>query len=180
MKRAELEHIIRASADIADDDEIIVIGSQSILAQFPDAPAELLVSNEADVYPKNRPERSDLIDGSIGELSPFHATFGYYAQGVEEGTAPLPSGWADRLVPVRNAATRGATGWCLEIHDLILSKYVAAREKDRRFNRAAAVHGLVDRDVLLERLPSLPVADPVRQRIQQDIEADFSTVSRPR
>ncbi len=28
---------------------------------------------EADVYPKNHPERSDLIDGSIGELSPFHS-----------------------------------------------------------------------------------------------------------
>lgn len=65
MKRSQLEHIIRASANIAEDDEIIVIGSQAILAQFPDAPAELLVSNEADVYPKNRPERSDLIDGSI-------------------------------------------------------------------------------------------------------------------
>ena len=30
MKRSQLEHIIRASADIADDDEIIIIGSQSI------------------------------------------------------------------------------------------------------------------------------------------------------
>ena len=41
MKRAELEHIIRAAASIADDDEIVVVGSQSILGQFPDAPSEL-------------------------------------------------------------------------------------------------------------------------------------------
>jgi len=33
-RRAELEHFIRTTADIADDDEIIVIGSQSVLAQF--------------------------------------------------------------------------------------------------------------------------------------------------
>jgi hypothetical protein len=74
MKRRDLEHVIRAAADIADDDEIIVIGSQAILGQFPDAPVELCVSAEADVYPKNRPERWELVDGSIGELSPFHDT----------------------------------------------------------------------------------------------------------
>ena len=86
MRRRDLEHIIRAAADIADDDEIIIIGSQAILGQYPDAPAELCVS-VADVYPKNKPERADLIDGSIGEGSPFHDAYGYYAQGVGETTA---------------------------------------------------------------------------------------------
>jgi hypothetical protein len=58
VKREDLEHIIRAAAEIADDSEIIVIGSQAILASFPDAPEALLVSMEADVYPKNRVEQS--------------------------------------------------------------------------------------------------------------------------
>ncbi|MCL2724504.1 MAG: hypothetical protein FWD69_08715 [Polyangiaceae bacterium] len=98
MTRTQLEHIIRAAATIADDDEIVVLGSQSILGQFPSAPAELLISNEADVYPKNHVERSDLVDGSIGELSPFHDLYGYYAQGVGPETAILPLGWGDRLV----------------------------------------------------------------------------------
>lgn len=35
MRRRDLEHIIRAAADIADDDEIVVLGSQAILGQFP-------------------------------------------------------------------------------------------------------------------------------------------------
>jgi hypothetical protein len=30
MTRSQLEHVIRACATIADDDEIVVIGSQSI------------------------------------------------------------------------------------------------------------------------------------------------------
>jgi hypothetical protein len=174
MKRSELEHIIRACANIADDDEIIIIGSQSILGRYPDAPAELTISNEADVFPKNKPDRWDLIDGSIGELSPFHQTFGYYAQGVEEGTAALPDGWKERLVPIRNPATRGATGWCLDVHDLVISKYVAGREKDQRFNRAAAAHGLVDRAVLTERLDGLSVERAVRERVRAAIEADFA------
>jgi hypothetical protein len=121
MTRAQLEHLIRAAADIADDDELIVVGSQAILGQFPDAPPAMRVSVEADLFPRNRPERADLIDGSIGEGSPFHATYGYDAQGVDETTATLPAGWRDRLVPVRNASTRGATGWCLEVHDLLPS-----------------------------------------------------------
>ena len=63
MTRAQLEHLIRAAADIADDDELVIIGSQAVLGQYPDAPVELLASMEADVYPRNRPERADLIDG---------------------------------------------------------------------------------------------------------------------
>jgi hypothetical protein len=170
VNRQELEHIIRASADIADDDEIVVIGSQAVLGQFPDAPAELLVSVEADVYPKNRPERSDLIDGSIGEGSPFHETYGYYAQGVGETTAVLPRGWADRLVAVRNENTRGATGWCLEIHDLVVSKLIAGREKDQRFAADAARHGLVQREVLLARLADTPVEERSRELVRARIE----------
>lgn len=50
MHRLDLEHVIRAAAEVAGSDAIVVVGSQAILAQFPDAPAELLVSQEADVY----------------------------------------------------------------------------------------------------------------------------------
>jgi len=53
MTRQQLEHLIRAAAVIADDDELIVIGSQSILGQYPNAPSSLLVSVDADLYPKN-------------------------------------------------------------------------------------------------------------------------------
>jgi len=169
VKRRDLEHIIRASAQIADDDEIIIIGSQAILGQFPDAPADLLISVEADVFPKNRPERSDLIDGSIGEGSPFHDTFGYYAQGVGEDTAVLPRGWKDRLVPIRNPNTRQATGWCLEAHDLVVAKLVAGREKDLAFARTALDHGLVRRETLEERLAITELSDEVRTIVRARI-----------
>jgi hypothetical protein len=172
MKRRDLEHIIRAAADIADDDEIVVIGSQAILGQYPEAPPELCVSVEADVYPKNKPERADLIDGSIGEGSPFHETYGYYAQGVGETTAIVPSGWRERLVPVKNANTRGATGLCLEAHDLVLSKYAAGRDKDDRFVRAALAAKLVDAETLLERLSTMPMDGASRERIRRRILRD--------
>jgi hypothetical protein len=41
MTRAQLEHVIRAAATIAEDDEIVVTGSQAILGQFPQASGAL-------------------------------------------------------------------------------------------------------------------------------------------
>ena len=51
MRRDQLEHIIRAAAAVTGENEFIVVGSQAILGQYPDAPAPLLISMEADLYP---------------------------------------------------------------------------------------------------------------------------------
>lgn len=172
MNRRQLEHLIRAASTISEDDELIIVESQAILGTHPDAPAELLVSNEADLYPKNLPDRSDLIDGSIGELSPFHQSFGYYAQGVAEGTAILPNGWQDRLVPIKTPATRGATGWCISVADLVVSKYVAGRDKDRSYVRAAFAHGLVDAAEILALLAATPIETKHRALLEMLVRAD--------
>lgn len=66
MNRAALEHILRAASAIANEREFIVIGSQAILGQYPSAPESLLMSIEADVYPRYAPERSD-VGGPGGE-----------------------------------------------------------------------------------------------------------------
>ena len=152
MHRQQLEHIIRAAAGITGASEFVIVGSQAVLGQFPQAPAELLISIEADVFTLRDPADSDLIDGSIGEGSPFHQTFGYYAHGVSIETAVLPSGWRERLVPVHNENTGGGTGLCLEIHDLAVSKLVAGREKDVDFLNGLLRHGLVRVPVISERL----------------------------
>ena len=159
MTRRQLEHLLRAAGEIAADDEIVVIGSQAILGQFPNAPASMRVSVEADLFPLNHPERADLIDGSIGELSPFHETFGYYAQGVAEETALLPQGWKERLVIIQNENTRGVKGLCLEVHDLLVSKAIAGREKDLAFLADAARHQLARTEILLDRVATVE-ADP--------------------
>ena len=152
MKRIDLEHIIRAAAANADTDEIVVIGSQAILGTIPNPPDELCESIEADVFPKRNPDDAILIDGAIGENSVFHGTFGYYAHGIGPETAVLPEGAFDRLVPVRNENTRGSTGWCLELHDLAVSKLVAGREKDLLFVSAMLRHKLIDAGIVRERL----------------------------
>jgi hypothetical protein len=177
VKRADLEHIIRAAAEISNDPEMIVIGSQAILGSFPEAPADLLVSMDADLYPKNHPERADLIDGSIGEGSPFHDAFGYYVHGVDERTAILPRGWQNRLVRVQNENTRGNTGWCLDPHDLTVAKTVAGREKDLTFLATAVRHGLVERETLLARVEETTMAAAVRSAVIARMHRAFASLS---
>jgi hypothetical protein len=173
MTRSELEHVIRAAGAIADDREIVVIGSQAVLGQFPNAPVVLRASMEADVYPRTRPERADLIDGAIGEGSRFHEQFGYYAQGVSATTATLPAGWRKRLVRVSDANTAGIDGLCLEVHDLAISKYVAGRPKDVAFTSAMARHGLTRKRTLLERAAHTRLPPAIRRLVIERIGRDF-------
>jgi Nucleotidyltransferase of unknown function (DUF6036) len=168
MRRADLEHVIRAAAAVAGDDEIVVIGSQAILGRLPEAPDALLWSQEADVYPRHHPERAEAVDGALGDGSQFHAAFGYYAHGVGPETAKAPAGWEQRLVPVR--VPRGPrdetliTGWCMEPHDVVLAKCAAGRDRDWEFAREAIRHGVVELEELLRRSDDLPL--PVSRRKQ--------------
>jgi len=129
MRRHELEHVLRAAKGITNELEFVVIGSQAILARISDPPRSLTYSNEADVYPLHAPEKADMIDGTIGELSQFHETFGYYAHGVAPETATLAINWQERAVTLETPSMKGARGHCLHPLDVAYSKLAAGREK---------------------------------------------------
>lgn len=110
MNREDLEHIIRAAGDVTDEYEFIIVGSQSILGPIPYPPDVFRLSAEADIYPRDAEEKSELIEGALGEGSQFHTTYGYYAQGVDSTTAKLPLGWEGRLHRVQSEkGTNGRT-----------------------------------------------------------------------
>jgi hypothetical protein len=180
MRRSDLEHLIRAAGRIAGERELVIIGNQAVLGQFPDAPVALLMSMEVDLYPLARPELADKVDGAIGEGSVFHQTHGYYAQGVGPETATLPAGWRRRLVRLDNPDTNGYAGLCLEVHDLAISKYVAGREKDREFTRELARHGMTDRKILLKRLAVTKLDPAVLKLVINKIRKDFPQAPRKR
>jgi hypothetical protein len=168
VKREQLEHVLRAASRIVDADELLVIGSQSVLASWDERrlPAAAIRSMEVDVATLDGDERkSDLIDGNLGEGSQFHETNGYYAQGVSLQTAVLPSGWRDRLVRLDNARTRPGRGLCLDPHDCVASKLVAGRSKDYEFGAALVKAGLVKLNVLAERVDDLVIDDARRDEI---------------
>lgn len=119
---------------------------------------------ELDLYPRHRPDLAPLIEGSLGELSQFHLTFGYHADGVSPTTATLPTGWEARLVKVTNENTGGAVGWCLDPHDLAYSKPAARREKDLAFIAALLRHRMI-RPSRLEALIHSAPNPALRERL---------------
>lgn len=155
MTREELEHAIRAACDILGDTEVYVFGSQAILGQFPDAPEALRQSAEADISPKSNAVDVERLN-SIGELSQFHRSFGFYVHGIRiDLAAKLPKNWEMRTIPIRTS-TDGRTGHCLEAHDIAASKLAAFREKDRDFVRVLIAEKLVTPRKLITRLRTLP------------------------
>ncbi len=169
MTRDELEHIIRASADVTDPYEFMIIGSQSILGSFANPQAVFTMSAEADIYPLQAPELAQKIEGAIGEGSRFHETFGYYAQGVGPETAILPAGWMDRVHRVQGAGTNGRVGYCLDVADLFMSKAAAGREKDRVFCVALLQYAYVSQEQVLSLVEAMPMDGPAQRRLRATI-----------
>lgn len=169
MRPAQFEHVVAAAAEVTGHDEFVVIGSQAILGSYEQPPESMLQSPEADIYPLHDPGAADLLDGALGDGSQFHLAYGYYAHGVGPETAKAPRGWRERLVkreiPPRPASERTTVAWCLEAHDLVLSKCAAGRDRDWDYAAEALKAGIVQSDVLLARVPELPVPEEVRSHI---------------
>lgn len=176
--------MIAAAANVTGESEFIVIGSQAILGTNENPPEAMLQSIEADLYPLNDPGAADLIDGALGDGSQFHLAFGYYAHGVGPQTAKAPCGWQERLVKreisPRTGSDRGVVvAWCLEVHDLVLSKCVAGRVRDWDYAKEAVHAGIVDQHILLGRVADLPVDDHARGHIERTIRAMLDSSSAP-
>ena len=139
MNRENLEHILRAASAITRQNRFLIIGSQSIIGVVDDPPGVLGASMEADIVALDAPELTDLVEGSLGELSMFHETFGYYAQAVGLETAILPNGWEKRLKPIQSPLSP-AVGLALDPADLAVAKLAAGREKDGPFVAALFIH----------------------------------------
>jgi hypothetical protein len=182
VRLEELEHVIRAAADVCGEPEIIVIGSQAILASRSEVPREMVVSLEADVYPRNAPDRAIEIEGAIGDGSPFHRQFGYFAHAVGPETAKAPQGWKGRLVAMEVAARAGTEkrliAYCMEPNDLVLAKCAAGRERDWEFARLAIDAGLADPAILSSRISDLPVAADHRRYIEKMIKGVVAELDR--
>ena len=169
MRRDQMEHILRAAAAVTNQRDFVVIGSQALLGSIPDLPPPLNQSMELDLYPLVDPGAASLIDGSIGELSPFDETFGYYGHGVAPETALLPADWLQRAAIVENANTGGARGICVSAADLAIAKLAAGRDKDLEFVRNMIEFGIVTHTTVLalaDRVDAV-IGQRVRDRLQR-------------
>lgn len=130
MTRQELEHVIRAACVVVDREDVWIVGSQAVLGVDRVPLGVLTESLEADVVFPDEPELAEVVDGTIGELSPFHDRFGYHAHGIHTDILVCHPAWRERAIRVQNANTRGTSGWCMHPVDIAVAKLAAGREKD--------------------------------------------------
>src|SRR5258706_7717045 len=161
MRRVDFEHLVAAAANIADEDDFVVIGSQALLGSRPDADGELVVSMELDLYPMKAPDKADLIDGALGDGSRFQQTYGYYAHGVGPETA-----LAGRLEGATRAGSRSSAPRVDPFPSRPLPRAARPGAVEVRSRSRAGLglcggtlsRGFVLLETLLERVSDLPVA----------------------
>ena len=158
MQPHELAHLLRAAGSIINEKQFIVVGSQSVIGKYPNAPEELLRSNEVDLIAKNKPKETERLN-TIGELSQFHQTHGYYADPVDKNTSILPKKWNSRLVNFTMPDSDGVTGLCLDPHDLFVAKVAAGREKDIEYVKVMIEHSMVSMERVIEYANTIPVPE---------------------
>ena len=172
MKKQQVDHVLRAAGRITGEKQFVIVGSQALHGKHPDLADDIVRSAEVDLIAKRDIRRTEWLN-AIGQDSPFHEQFGYYADPVDETTWVLPKGWKGRLVNLPPGDTEGVKGLCLDPHDLAIAKYASRRDKDVAFTRELARRGIVDRERLLELLEQTAVSAEVRERIRGDIGNDF-------
>lgn len=174
----ELRDLVRRAANVTGYRQILVLGSQAVHGALPDVdlPTITTTSEEADlaVFNDLSGDTPHQIEAPFGMGSPYHQHFGVYADGISLTEVTLPRGWEGRLRTER--ITEGPDDdnpvalLFPEVHDLCASKLIVAvtggfgRRSDREFVGALIEAGLVDTDLLMDRIHQLP--DTVAPQVQ--------------
>jgi hypothetical protein len=176
----DLVETVRAIARLFKTDKVFIIGSQSILLSWPDAPVVLRTSGEIDAYPENakiweimqkelnpddQPEASEEINALFGEGSKFHREHGFYIDGVDENTARLPEDWNKRAIS-KTIDVDGrmvlAVAPCPE--DVIVSKLARLSDKDKEFVEAYHAARPLNGELLIERIKATKLEAALQER----------------
>lgn len=170
MQAEELRDLARRAANVTGYRAILVLGSQAVHGALPDAdlPSITTMSEEADLAVVNdlSGDTPHQIEAHFGMGSPYHQHFGVYADGIRLTEVSLPLGWEGRVHAEQIADgpddNNPVTLLFPEIHDLCASKLTVAvtdgfgRRSDREFVSALIEAGLVDTELLTERIAQLP------------------------
>src|SRR2546421_7879824 len=165
MTRSQFENLLRSAGELARDRDFFLIGSQALRALCRTVPRDFPKTIEADLYPRRHPQAWGILRDELGKGSRFFKRKGYYLDCTDPGLATLPDGWTERLIPFRTPRTGGVTAWCLEPHDLFVSKLVAWREKDQLFLKAMLRHKFAKPGLVLRRIADLAVPESQRRQL---------------
>jgi len=101
VRANELRDLARRAANLTGYRQILVLGSQAVHGALPetDLPAITTMSEEADlaVVGDVSGETPHVIEAAFGMGSPYHQSFGVYADGIALSEVALPEGWEGRV-----------------------------------------------------------------------------------
>ena len=174
MTLSALHHIIRAAQALAEDRDILVLGSASLLASFPELgnpDSPLAATYDADLCPDPFDELTGtMLDEALGENRAYYLRHGYHADILRDTILEtLPAGWRERLVSVPSCTAAHA----LEPHDLAAVKLLVGRPKDISLLAHLYTAGLVDAEVVRNRMDLLDVPVECIPRLHSNFRGIF-------
>ena len=174
MTLSALQHIIRAAQALAEDRDILVLGSASLLASFPELgnpDSPLAATYDADLCPDPFDELTGtMLDEALGENRAYYLRHGYHADILRDTILEtLPAGWRERLVSVPGCTAAHA----LEPHDLAAVKLLVGRPKDISLLAHLYTAGLVDAEVVRNRMDLLDVPVECIPRLHSSFRGIF-------
>lgn len=166
MKWTEFIHLMRATHNVTKRKHFVIVGSQSIIGNkdwSESLPSEITGSVELDIIIADAPATFDEINGALGEFSRFHASYGYYADGIDLDTIRLPEGYLDRTtsldVDLQDAEHTTVEVEFISLEDAIACKIYAGRDKDRDYIKSVKENFDVEHEKLIECLDEISEGD---------------------
>ncbi len=171
MTNDELREAIVKAVEVIGQNEVLVYGSQAILASYEhrELPAATTMSVEADIAPAQ--DIADHLSHKLwmetGQGSEWALERDFYIDAVSADTAVLPARWRERAIVLRWSEHPGVTGVCPDPYDLCASKLARNEEKDRAFVGALIEAGLIRPRLLRNSFDEISddQLDPARKRV---------------
>jgi hypothetical protein len=174
MTLASLQHLVRSAQALAEDRHILVLGSASLLASFPelgDPDSPLAATYDADLCPEPFDELTGrMLEEALGEDRAYAQRHGYHADILRDAVfETFPAGWRDRLVPIPGTEDAHA----LAPLDLAAVKILVGRPKDLAIVRYLRETGRVDSSEIWERLQTLDLPEAALARAGRNFRDAF-------
>lgn len=176
MNLAALQHLLRAAQALAEDRRILVLGSASLLASFPDLglpEGPLAATYDADLCPDPFDELTGkMLDEALGENRAYYQRHGYHADILRDSIfETLPQGWRERLVPVPGIESARA----LDPHDLAAVKLLVGRAKDLALVQLLQDQQLLNVKLVEQRIAALEVPSSRKQVAEANFREAFKS-----
>lgn len=186
MTNDELREAVLKAVEVIGQNEVLVYGSQAILASYEhrELPSATTMSAEADIAPAK--DIDDYLSNKLwmeaGQGSEWALDRDYFIDAVSADTAVLPAKWRDRAVVLSWPDHPGVTAVCPEPYDLCASKLARNEDKDRAFVGALIDAGLLNPRLLRNRFDRItdPRLEPARKRVARRWIVDQEDRRRPK